>query len=136
MNQTNKIQLIIVDDNPYFLEGITAYISKLEQYEIVAVFSSGTALLEEIDHYDPDLILLDIEMLWLNGLETARRLSSHGMKLKLIALTMYYEGVYIKRLIEAGFMGFVSKNHVSENLVQVIDTVLKGDLAFPEPDKF
>ena len=121
---------------PTFLEGITAYLSKPEQYEIVAVFSSGPALLEAIDNYDPDVILLDIEMPWLNGMETAKRLSSHGMKLKLIALTMYYDGIYIKKLIEAGFMGFVNKNNVSENLVQVIDTVLKGELSFPETDKF
>lgn len=94
------------------------------------------ALLEAIDNYDPDVILLDIEMPWLNGLETAKRLNSHGMKLKLIALTMYHDGIYIKKLIEAGFMGFVNKNNVSENLVMVIDKVLKGELAFPETDKF
>ena len=129
---TDKIQLIIVDDNPIFLEAITSYLSKQEQYEIVAVFSSGPALLEAIDNYDPDLILLDIEMPWLNGMETAKRLNAHGMKLKLIAITMYYDGIYIKKLIEAGFMGFVNKNNVSENLVRVIDTVMKGELAFPE----
>jgi DNA-binding NarL/FixJ family response regulator len=135
MNQKSRIQLIIVDDNPYFLEAITAYLSKLEQFEIMAVFSSGPSFLEAIDNYDPDVILLDIEMPWLNGLETAKRLNSHGMKLKLIALTMYYDGIYIKKLVEAGFMGFVNKNNVSENLVQVIDKVLKGELAFPETDK-
>jgi DNA-binding NarL/FixJ family response regulator len=134
VNHDEKMQLILVDDNPYFLEGITAYLSKLEQFEIVAVFSSGSSLLEELDNYDPDLILLDIEMPWLSGLETAKRLSSHGMKLKLIALTMYYDGIYIKRLIEAGFMGFVNKNNVSENLLHVINLVLKGELAFPETD--
>jgi DNA-binding NarL/FixJ family response regulator len=136
MNHAEKIQLIIVDDNPYFLEAITAYLSKPGQFEIVAVFSSGLALLEAIDNYDPDVILLDIEMPWLNGLETAKRLNSFGMKLKLVALTMYYDGIYLKKLIEAGFMGFVNKNNVSENLIQVIDKVLKGELAFPETDKF
>ena len=136
MNHAEKIQLILVDDNPYFLEGITAYLSKFEQYEILAVFSSGPALLEEIDNYDPDVILLDIEMPWVNGIETAKRLNSFGMKLKLIAVTMYYDGIYIKKLMEAGFMGFVNKNKVSENLVHVIDSVLKSEPAFPEQDKY
>jgi two-component system nitrate/nitrite response regulator NarL len=131
MSQTEKIQVIIVDDNPIFLEGITAYLLKQEKYEIVASFTSGPALLEAIDNYDPDVILLDIEMPWLNGLETAKRLSSHGVKLKLIAITMYYDEIYIRKLIEAGFMGFVNKNSVSDNLNGVIDTVLKGELAFP-----
>ena len=135
MNREEKIQIIIVDDNPIFLEGITTYLGKLEKFEIVAVFTSGPALLEELDQYDPDLILLDIEMPWLNGLETAKRLSSHGIKLKLVALTLYYDDIYIKKLIEAGFMGFVNKNSVSENLVQVMETVLKGETAFPEAKK-
>jgi DNA-binding NarL/FixJ family response regulator len=136
MNREEKVQIIIVDDNPYFLEGITAYFSKFEQYEIMAVFSSGPDLLEAIDSYDPDVILLDIEMPWLNGMETAKRLSSHGVKLKLIALTMYHDGIYIKKLIEAGFLGFVNKNNVSENLVGVMEAVLRGELAFPETDSY
>lgn len=135
MKRTEKIQLIIVDDNPYFLEGITAYISKFEQYEIVASFSSGPALLDAIDNYDPDLILLDIEMPWVNGIETAKRLNVHGMKLKLIAITMYYDGIYIRKLMEAGFMGFVNKNNVSENLLKVMEIVLNGEASFPESGK-
>jgi DNA-binding NarL/FixJ family response regulator len=132
MIQPDKIQLIVVDDNPIFLEAITSYLSKPEQYEIVAVFTSGPALLEAIDNYDPDLILLDIEMPWLNGMETAKRLSSHGMKLKLIAITMYYDGIYIKKLREAGYKGFVNKKNVSEKLEPGIEKVLEGELAFPE----
>lgn len=132
MNNTDKIQIIVVDDNPIFLEAITSYISKQEKYEILAVYPSGPALLEEIDNFDPDLILLDIEMPWLNGLETAKRLSSRAIRLKLIAITMYYDDIYINKLIEAGFMGFVNKNHVTENLNDVISNVMEGNYMFPE----
>jgi DNA-binding NarL/FixJ family response regulator len=135
MSQDNKIQVIIVDDNPIFLEGISSYLSKFDSYDIVALFNSGPALTEAIDQYDPDLILLDIEMPWLNGIETAKRLNSQGNKTSLIAITMYYDGIYIKKLQEAGFMGFVNKNNVSENLIQVMETVLKGVSAFPESGK-
>jgi DNA-binding NarL/FixJ family response regulator len=135
MSQEKKIQVIIVDDNPIFLEGISSYLSKFDSYDIVAVYNSGPTLIEAIDQYDPDLILLDIEMPWLNGIETAKRLSSKGMKTRFIAITMYYDGIYIKKLQEAGFMGFVNKNHVSENLIQVMETVLKGETAFPEAGK-
>jgi DNA-binding NarL/FixJ family response regulator len=132
MIRKEKIQVIIVDDNPIFMEGITAYLSKYDMFEIVASFSSGPALIESIDQYDPDLILLDIEMPWLNGIETAKRLSSYGVKLKLIAITMYYDGIYLRNLKDAGFMGFVNKNNVSENLIHVIDRVLAGESSFPE----
>jgi DNA-binding NarL/FixJ family response regulator len=132
MNQEKKLQIIIVDDNPIFLEGISSYLSKFESYDIVAVFNSGTELIEAFDQYDPDLILLDIEMPWLNGIETAKRLSLRGTKARWIAITMYYDGIYIRKLIEAGFMGFVNKNNVSENLIRVMESVLKGEPSFPD----
>jgi DNA-binding NarL/FixJ family response regulator len=132
MSTTGRIQLIVVDDNPIFLEAITSYLSKLEEYEILAVFTSGPTLLEAIDNFDPDLILLDIEMPWLNGMETAKRLSSRGIKPKLIAITMYFDDIYINKLIEAGFMGFVNKNSVTEHLNDVISGVMEGNYMFPD----
>jgi DNA-binding NarL/FixJ family response regulator len=128
----SKIKIIIVDDSPTFLEGISTFISQETDYEIAACFLSGTALLENLDNYDPDLILLDIEMPGLNGIETARRLSYYGVELKLVAITLHHDKVYIKQLRESGFRGFVNKNKVSEDLCQVFDHVLKDELAFPE----
>jgi len=89
MSEAKKITLIIVDDYANFLEGISAFLLRLEQYEILAIFSSGPVLLEEIWNYDPDVILLDIKMPWLNGLEIAKRLNSFGVKFRLIAVTMH-----------------------------------------------
>jgi two-component system, NarL family, response regulator DegU len=127
-----KIQIIIVDDNPTFLDGVKTFLSRESDYEIIAEFSSSTALLEKINDYDPDLILLDIEMPDLNGIETARRLSSYGIDLRLVAISLYYDNIYFRHLLEAGFKGFVNKNKVSEKLCQVIESVMKDQLAFPE----
>jgi DNA-binding NarL/FixJ family response regulator len=127
-----KKQIIIVDDNQTFLEGLATYIAKENEFEIIATFSSGIALLEKIDQYDPDLILIDIEMPKVSGFETARMLSYHGFELKLIAITMYHENIYLKQLIEAGFRGFVHKNDVLKKLNTVMERVLKDELAFPE----
>jgi DNA-binding NarL/FixJ family response regulator len=132
MGMNKKVQIILVDDNPTFLEGIVTYLKKTIDCEIVACYHSGRALLEDIRKYRPDLILLDIEMPGLNGIETARRLNFLNANLKLIAITLYQDNIYIKQLIEAGFRGFVSKNHVAENLLQVIDRVLRNDIVFPD----
>ena len=127
-----KSQIVLVDDNPIFLEGITTFLSKSADYEIVATFSSGADLVENINEYDPDLLLLDIEMPGLNGFETARKLSHLGNELKLIAITMYNDRVYLNQLIDSGFRGFVSKNEITKQLLRVMDAVMKGELAFPE----
>jgi DNA-binding NarL/FixJ family response regulator len=126
-----KIQIIIVDDNPIFLEGIVTYLKRTKDYEIVACYHSGLVLLENINKYRPDLILLDIEMPGLNGIETARKLNFHNADQKLIAITLYHDNVYIKQLIEAGFRGFVNKNSVAESLSLVMDRVLRNELVFP-----
>ena len=127
----NKIQLVVVDDNPIFLEGMATFLSS-GKYEIMARFASGIALLENINDYDPDLVLLDIEMPVLNGIETARKLNRFGVQLKLVAITLYHDNVYIKELMEAGFRGMVNKNKVSDQLYSVLDLVLEGELVFPD----
>jgi DNA-binding NarL/FixJ family response regulator len=128
----DKTQIIIVDDNPIFLEGIKIFLSMEKDYEIMAVFTSSEVFLERINDFDPDIILLDIEMPEYNGFEIAKKLSTFGIELKLIAITIYYESIYIKQLRKAGFRGFVNKNKISEQLNQVISTVMGGELAFPE----
>jgi DNA-binding NarL/FixJ family response regulator len=128
----HKIKIIIVDDSPTFLEGITTFLDKENEFEILACFASGNILLDEINNYSPDVVLLDIEMPGLNGIETARRLNWYRTELKLIAITMYHDNLYLKQLIEAGFHGFVNKNNVYENLSHAIKSVLKKEFAFPK----
>jgi DNA-binding NarL/FixJ family response regulator len=128
----SKIQIIIVDDSRIFLEGIQEFLEKDVAYEIVAVFNSGSELLQNINEYDPDLILLDIEMPGLNGIETARQLSRFGIDLRLVAMSLYMDKYYIKGLIEAGFRGMVNKNEIPEKLTQILEYVMQGKLAFPQ----
>jgi DNA-binding NarL/FixJ family response regulator len=125
----NKIQIVVVDDNPTFLEGLSVFIDN-EKYEIIARFNSGVELIKNIMDYDPDIVLLDIEMPEMNGIETAERLNNYGTQLKLIAVTLYYDKAYVNALIEAGFRGMISKNEITEKLFPVIERVMEGDLAF------
>jgi DNA-binding NarL/FixJ family response regulator len=128
----NKVKIIIVDDNPIFLEGFKTYLNKVIDCEIVACYSSGVDLLQNIRMHRPDLILMDIEMPGLNGIETARKLNFFQYGVKMIAITLYQDHVYLKQLVEAGFRGFVNKNRVIENLYQVINCVMRNELAFPD----
>jgi DNA-binding NarL/FixJ family response regulator len=127
-----KIKIIVVDDNPVFLEGISTFLGRNEDYEVIAMFSSGASLLENIDDYDPDLILIDVEMPGQNGIEVARVISNYITDPKLIAISLYHDTPYVNKFKEAGFRGFVSKNRVAEELDRVITIVMKGERAFPE----
>jgi two-component system nitrate/nitrite response regulator NarL len=127
-----KIKIAIVDDNKTFLEGLVALLENNEQFEIVAVFTSGEDLLKFKFLHKIDVLLLDVEMPGIDGVKTAQLLNYNYPSIKIIAVTMYQEKVYLTQLIESGFKGFVSKTNVSDELFGIIDKIMKGELCFPE----
>lgn len=127
-----KTKVAIVDDNLAFLEGLSALIDSEERFELVSKFSSGKSLLNFNKLNNIDLLLLDVEMPEMNGIETARLLNYNYPNIKIIAVTMYQDKVYLTQLIESGFLGFVNKTNVSDELFDTIDQIMKGELSFPE----
>jgi DNA-binding NarL/FixJ family response regulator len=130
MDKTYKIA--IVDDNKAFLEGLSALLDNDERYEVMVTFTSGEDLLKYNKLKNIDLLLLDVEMPGLNGMQTAQLLNFEYPRIKIIAITMYQEKVYLTQLIESGFLGFVNKTDVSDELFAIIERILKGELCFPE----
>jgi DNA-binding NarL/FixJ family response regulator len=128
-----KIRLVVVDDNPVFLMGLLTYLSNdiYDRYEIMASFASGVELLSYINYYDPDVILLDIQMQDMTGLEAAHKLNYYDNRTKLVAITLYNENINVEKLIKAGFRGLVGKNDIADQLNQVIEKVMNGELVFP-----
>ena len=128
----NKIKIIIVDDNFTFLESLSSCIIDDARFEVIAKFISGVQLLasEELKH--ANLLLMDIEMPELSGIETAKRVNCLYPHLNLIAITLYQDKVYLKQIIEAGFKGFVNKMSIPTGLFETIDSVISGELCYPE----
>ncbi len=127
----NTFKVIIVDDNSAFLEGLTSLIETDNKYEVVATYTSGDELLKYDKLNTVDLLLLDVEMPGLGGIKTAQLINFDYPRIKIIAITMYQEKVYLTQLIESGFLGFVNKTNVSEELFETIDRIIKGELCFP-----
>jgi DNA-binding NarL/FixJ family response regulator len=127
----NKINTIIVDDNPVFLAGLNSLLNRDSRFIVIEKLSSGKALLESKNLENADLILLDIEMPEMNGIEAAKRVNFKEPRIKLVAITMYQDKVYLEQLVMVGFRGFVNKSEVTTNLFGVIDQVLKNKLAYP-----
>lgn len=127
-----KIKLILVDDNATFLEGLKSLFTDKPEYEIMAIYYSGKELIEGEEFRKADLVLLDIEMPELNGMETARQINFMSPNTKMIAITMYQDMVYLKQLIEVGFKGFVNKTQVGEKLFSTIISVIDNKFLFPK----
>jgi DNA-binding NarL/FixJ family response regulator len=131
MTMESLINIIIVDDNPAFSESLSILLGQKNKYNILAKFSSGIDLLNYPNLGHADLILLDIEMPGLNGFETAKRIGFRYHQIKLIAITMYQDKVYLEQLIGSGFKGFINKTEVAEKIDIIIKNVLSNQFKFP-----
>lgn len=127
----NPYKIVIVDDNPTFMEGLASILLRRGDLEIIGRFLSGEELLDSKKLVAADLILLDIEMPGMSGIEAAKQINYMTPQIKTIAITMYQDQIYLQQLIEAGFKGFVNKTMVGETLFQVIDDVLANQFSFP-----
>lgn len=134
MNQdlNHRIKVVLVDDNAAFLEGLEALVETDDRYEVVAKFTSGLDLLEYKKLQSIELLLLDVEMPELNGIQTAKLVNFKNPRIKIVAITMYQDMVYLTQLIESGFLGFVNKTNVSDELFDTLEKIMDGELIFPE----
>jgi DNA-binding NarL/FixJ family response regulator len=123
-----KARILLGDDHPLFLEGGQGLLR--EQYEVVGAASDGRALVEAALRLKPGLILLDISMPLLSGIEAARRIKASLPAVKILFFTMHHERPYVQAAFEAGAAGYLLKSATSQELLYAIQEIQKGRLYF------
>ena len=118
-------RILMADDHSIVLAGLKKLVD--EQYDVVGMVEDGRALLEAAERLRPDLILLDIAMPQLNGLDVARRLRKLVPHSKLIFLTMQSSPIYAAEAFQAGASGYLLKRSAVTELSAAIQSVLKGE---------
>jgi len=117
-------RFLIADDHAIFAEALRGYLEKT--YAIVGVVLDGRALIQQAMQLRPDVIIVDISMPFLNGLEAARRIKLEAPNIKFIFLTMQDDPNLAAAALELGAIGFVLKHSAGKELLQAIDHVLHG----------
>ncbi|MCW3787810.1 response regulator [Plebeiibacterium sediminum] len=126
------INIAIVDDHEMFREGLVLVLSQVDEINVVGNFNSGDSFLKALEELDIDIVLMDIKMEGLNGIETTQRAKSVKPDLKVIAVTMFVEDSYYMQMINAGAHGFVLKKAGKYELVQAIHEVNNGGNYFSQ----
>jgi DNA-binding NarL/FixJ family response regulator len=128
MNKTPaKIKVIIADDHPIFRKGIISILKEENSIEMLGEASNGREALDLIKKMKPDVVLLDVDMPELNGLETARIVHTEMPGVKTAILTMHKDKEYFDEAMEMNVKAFVLKDKISDDLIECIKTIAAGD---------
>ncbi|OQA00082.1 MAG: Transcriptional regulatory protein DegU [Bacteroidetes bacterium ADurb.Bin408] len=128
----DKYKIFIVDDHEIFRNGLKMVLGRLKYLEVAGEASNGKEFLNALDVQSPDIVLMDIEMPIMNGIEATIEALNIKPDLKIIALTMFNEDEYVQNMIDAGVRGFLIKNINKETLDKAIQTVINGGNYFSE----
>jgi len=122
-----KIRVLVTDDHAIVRDGICALLALTGDIEAVGVAANGREALEMAKELAPDVVLMDIAMPIMDGVEATRRIRKEFPKVKVLALTQYDDKAHVFPVIEAGASGFISKTAVSSELAAGIRSVYRGD---------
>ena len=129
---TNSVKIIIVDDHEIFRNGLKMVLGKLEYVELVGEAGNGQEFLDLLRNTHCDLVLMDIEMPIMSGIDATRIAIKENPELKVISLTMFTDDDYIQSMIDSGVKGFLVKNINKDTLDKAITTVAGGGNYYSE----
>lgn len=122
------IKVLIADDHSLVREGIIAFLRLCEDMEVVGEASDGLEAVEKAEKLKPDIVLLDINMPKLGGLEATLEIKRKVPDVKILILTQYDDREYISRLLRAGVSGYILKKAAGSELINAIRAVKRGEL--------
>jgi DNA-binding NarL/FixJ family response regulator len=122
-------RILLVDDSPAFLEAVALWLSTVDGIEVVGHASSGREALERVDELEPDLVLMDLVMPEMGGLETMRCLAARPRRPRVILMTIHDDDEYRAAAEAAGVDGFLSKAELAATLPPLIRSFLQPSSA-------
>jgi two-component system nitrate/nitrite response regulator NarL len=118
------VKILVVDDHPIVLEGARAAVGKHPDYEIVAEARNGLEAVQVAEKVEPDVVVMDISMPVMNGIEATRRILEKSPQTKIVVLSMHRTRKFVLAALEAGARGYLLKERTIDNLLMAMDTVM------------
>jgi DNA-binding NarL/FixJ family response regulator len=126
MQRDTPIRILIVDDHPLVREGLAARLSSVPGIDVVGDAGSAAQALEQLPRLQPDLLLTDIGMKEMNGIELTRLVTQQHPQVAVLILSMYDNPEYVQQSLQAGARGYVLKDAPSTQIVAAIESVAAG----------
>lgn len=125
--QPFPIKILLVDDHAVVRDGIRARLERSSDFEVVGEAVNGREAIQKVDELMPDVVLMDISMPVMNGMDAARQLRDNYPDMKVIILTMHEHKEYIQGVIRCGAQGYIIKDVTAQEMISAIKTVVGGE---------
>jgi len=123
---TDKIRLILVDDHAIVRAGFKMLLATSDTIEVIAEADRGETAIQLYQELKPDLLIMDLSMPGLGGLETIHRIIQRDRAARILVFSVHHEPVYINRALMAGAKGYITKNSAPELLLEAINSLMLG----------
>lgn len=122
------MSILIVDDHEVVRKGIRAYLETLPEFQVVGEAISGEEAVAMVGEFIPDIVLLDLIMPGMDGVEATRRIKQVSPRTQVVVLTSYHEDIHIFPALKAGAIAYILKDMKMEKLVEVLHRALQGEV--------
>lgn len=120
------IRVVIADDHHLIRQGLRRLLSKERDIQVVAEAANGRDAIDIVRRERPDVVVMDVEMPVINGIEATNRICQTYSETQIVMLSIYSDRTLVKKALESGARGYIIKQSVSEELVEAIRTVYRG----------
>ena len=125
---TEKISVMLVDDHAVVRAGYRFLLENIDDISVIAEASSGEQAVAEVGQHKPDILVMDLSMPGMGGLEAIRRIQEQHPQTRILVFTMHENVAFVEHVIQSGVAGYISKNSPPDTLVEAIRGVAAGDL--------
>lgn len=133
MGKEATTRVVLADDHDVVRQGLKRLLNRVSDLEVVGEASNGLEAINMVEALQPDVLLLDIEMPVLDGIEVARRLQEEDHKVHILVLSAYDDREYIRALLEIGVSGYLVKGEAPNKIVEAIRGVANGQKGWVSP---
>ena len=127
--------IVLVHAHALFREGLRHYLSNLQDYRISGEASNGQQAIQLVDYTDPDLVLMEIDLPGVNGLEVARAIKRTHPHIGIVLLSASMDGQYVMKAIRAGVAAYAPRNISPDKLLRVLNQVRHGEYPAKKKNK-
>lgn len=123
-----KQRILIVDDHPFTRAGVMSILESKESFEIIGEATDGQDAINKVEELHPDIVIMDVSMPQLSGIDATREILKSQPKTKIIALSIHSGENFVKEMLKAGASGYLLKDEAPEELIRAIEKVQNGDI--------